>query len=181
MPDPLDPVRSLGRRGFLVGALGVGAGAALTACTSNAPPAAAPAPAPSAGGAAGANTEPGAPVTIGFSAPAADHGWIAAIAANAQAQAAKYPDVTFAPVNPTNDITQQIAAVETLINRKVNALVILPNDGSQLTSLGTRAMQAGIPVVNWTGSSTHRWPTARGSAATTTGWASARATTSARS
>jgi ribose transport system substrate-binding protein len=148
MPNPLDPVRSLGRRGFLVGALGVGAGAALTACTSNAPPAAAPAPAPSAGGAAGANTEPGAPVTIGFSAPAADHGWIAAIAANAQAQAAKYPDVTFAPVNPTNDITQQIAAVETLINRKVNALVILPNDGSQLTSLGTRAMQAGIPVVN---------------------------------
>ena len=148
MPDPLDPVRSLGRRGFLVSALGVGAGAALTACTSNAPPAAAPAPAPSAGGAAGANTEPGAPVTIGFSAPAADHGWIAAIAANAQAQAAKYPDVTFAPVNPTNDITQQIAAVETLINRRVNALVILPNDGSQLTSLGTRAMQAGIPVVN---------------------------------
>ena len=88
------------------------------------------------------------PVTIGFSAPAADHGWIAAIAANAQAQAAKYSDVTFAPVNPTNDITQQIAAVETLINREVDALVILPNDGSQLTSLGARAMQAGIPVIN---------------------------------
>jgi ribose transport system substrate-binding protein len=56
--------------------------------------------------------------------------------------------VTFAPVNPTNDITQQISAVETLINRKVDALVILPNDGAQLTSLGTRAMQAGIPVIN---------------------------------
>ena len=39
-------------------------------------------------------------------------------------------------MNPTNDITQQIAAVETLINQKVNALVILPNDGSQLTSTG---------------------------------------------
>jgi ribose transport system substrate-binding protein len=87
-------------------------------------------------------------VTIGFSAPAADHGWIAAIAANAQAQAGKYADVTFAPVNPTNDITQQIAAIDTLINQKVDALVILPNDGSQLTSQGTKAMQAGIPVIN---------------------------------
>jgi ribose transport system substrate-binding protein len=150
MSDPLDPApslrRSLQRRGFLVGALGVGAGAALAACTSNAPPAAAPAP--NTGAAAGPSSAPGRPVTIGFTAPAADHGWIAAIAANAQAQASKYPDVTFAPVNPTNDITQQIAAVDTLINRKVDALVILPNDGSQLTSQGTRAMQAGIPVIN---------------------------------
>ena len=147
MPELPEPVRSLGRRGFLSGALAVGAGTALAACTSNTPPpAAAPATAPAGG--AGASTEPGRPVTIGFSAPAADHGWIAAIAANAQAQAAKYPDVTFAPVNPTNDITQQIAAIDTLINRKVDALVILPNDGSQLTSQGTKAMQAGIPVIN---------------------------------
>jgi ribose transport system substrate-binding protein len=56
--------------------------------------------------------------------------------------------VTYAPVNPTNDITQQIAAIDTLINQKVDALVILPNDGSQLTSQGAKAMLAGIPVVN---------------------------------
>jgi ribose transport system substrate-binding protein len=142
-----DLTRGLHRRRFLAGALGVGAGAALTACTSNAPagggggPAVAPAPA------AGA-AEPGRPVTIGFSAPAADHGWIAAIANNAQAQAEEFPDVTFEAVNPTNDIAQQIAAVETLINRGVDALVILPNDGSQLTRVGQQAMNAGIPVVN---------------------------------
>jgi ribose transport system substrate-binding protein len=142
-----DPTRGLHRRRFLTGALGVGAGAALAACTSNAPagggggPAVAPAPA--AGGGA-----PGKPVTIGFSAPAADHGWIAAIASNAEAQAKGFPDVTFAPVNPTNDIAQQIAAVETLINRHVDALVILPNDGSQLTRVGQQAMNAGIPVIN---------------------------------
>ena len=87
-------------------------------------------------------------MTIGFSAPAADHGWIAAIANNAQAQAGQYPDVTLEAVNPTNDITQQIAAVDTLINKKVDALVVLPNDGSQLTSLGRKAMEAGIPVIN---------------------------------
>ncbi|WP_028938640.1 substrate-binding domain-containing protein [Pseudonocardia spinosispora] len=135
----------LRRRGFLAGALGVGATAALTACTSN------EAAAPSGGGvgASGGNAAaPGRPVTIGFSAPAADHGWVAAIAKNAQAQAAQYPDVTFEAVNPTNDITQQIAAVQTLINKKVDALVILPNDGSQLTSVGRDAMRAGIPVIN---------------------------------
>jgi ribose transport system substrate-binding protein len=142
-----DPTRGLHRRRFLTGALGVGAGAALTACTSNEPatPAGGPAvaPAPAAGAA-----EPGTPVTIGFSAPAADHGWIAAIANNAQAQADQYPDVTFEAVNPTNDIAQQIAAVETLVNRGVDALVILPNDGSQLTRVGQQAMDAGIPVIN---------------------------------
>ena len=73
-----------------------------------------------------ATPSPAPPVTIGFSAPAADHGWIAAIANNAQAQAAQYPDVTFEAVNPTNDIAQQIAAVETLINKKVSALVCCP-------------------------------------------------------
>jgi ribose transport system substrate-binding protein len=146
MPDPRNLPGALRRRGFLAGALGVGAGAALTACTSNAAPAApANAPAASAGG---DNAAPGTPVTIGFSAPAADHGWIAAIANNAQAQAQAYSDVTFEAVNPTNDITQQIAAVQTLINRNVDALVILPNDGSQLTSVGRAAMQAGIPVIN---------------------------------
>jgi ribose transport system substrate-binding protein len=139
---------SLGRRGFLLGSLGVGAGAALTACTSNAPAAAPPASGGNVAATGGDNATPGAPVTIGFSAPAADHGWIAAIANNAQTQAGQFSDVTFEPVNPTNDIAQQIAAVETLINKKVSALVILPNDGSQLTSLGRKAMQAGIPVIN---------------------------------
>jgi ribose transport system substrate-binding protein len=147
MPDPIAVPGVLRRRGFLAGALGVGAGAALTACTSNEAPSSPTASAPAAAG-GGDNAAPGQPVTIGFSAPAADHGWIAAIANNAKAQADRYTDVTFEAVNPTNDITQQIAAVQTLINRGVDALVILPNDGSQLTSVGRAAMQAGIPVIN---------------------------------
>src|ERR1043165_775465 len=77
-----------------------------------------------AGGGATDNDKPGKAVTIGFSAPAADHGWIAAIAKNAKAQAAQYSDVTFTPVEPTNDINQQISAVESLIQKKVGALVL---------------------------------------------------------
>lgn len=140
------PLPDVGRRRVLIGALGLGAGAALSACTSNTP--AAPAGTVAAAPTAGASTAAGPAVTIGFSAPAADHGWIAAIANNAKAQAGQYSDVTFEAVNPTNDITQQIAAVETLINKKVSALVLLPNDGSQLTSTGRKAMAAGIPVIN---------------------------------
>ena len=73
----------LGRRGFLLGGAAVGAGALLAGCTSNTP-ANSESNAPVAN--AGNNTQPGKPITIGFSAPAADHGWIAAITKNAKAQ-----------------------------------------------------------------------------------------------
>ncbi|HEX4815716.1 MAG TPA: ABC transporter substrate-binding protein [Nonomuraea sp.] len=138
---------NVARRGFLVGGLG---GAALLAagCTSNepaaAPTSASSAPAPAASG----NDQPGQRVTIGFSAPAADHGWIAAIAKNAEATAKQYADIDWKPVEPTNDINQQISAVESLISQKVNALVILPNDGQQLNQVALQATEAGIPVIN---------------------------------
>jgi ribose transport system substrate-binding protein len=96
----------------------------------------------------GDNDRPGKQVTIGFSAPAADHGWIAAIAKNAEAQAKRYSDVRLQAVEPTNDINQQISAVESLISQKVGALVLLPNDGQQLNQVARKAMDAGIPVVN---------------------------------
>ncbi|MFI6801986.1 substrate-binding domain-containing protein [Streptosporangium canum] len=135
------------RRGFLVGGAVIGAGALVTACTGNTPeaPAAASAPAPAA---TGGNDTPGDKVVIGFSAPAADHGWIAAIAKNAEAAAKQYTDVEFKPVEPTNDINAQISAVESLIAAKVAALVILPNDGQQLNQIARQASDAGIPVIN---------------------------------
>src|SRR5262245_39427683 len=102
------------RRGFLVGGAVAGVGALAAACTSNTPKEAAGTQNVAANG--GDNDKPGTPVTIGFSAPAADHGWIAAIAKNAEAQAKRYGDVTFKPVEPTNDINQQISAVESLIS-----------------------------------------------------------------
>ncbi|MEO3810842.1 ABC transporter substrate-binding protein [Sphaerisporangium sp. B11E5] len=141
--------KRVGRRGFLVSGAVVGAGALVTACTSNEPAAAPSASAaPQATTAGTDNDQPGTKVVIGFSAPAADHGWIAAIAKNAEAQAKQYTDVEFKPVEPTNDINQQISAVESLIQAKVGALVILPNDGEQLNQVARKAMDAGIPVIN---------------------------------
>ncbi|HZG93847.1 MAG TPA: substrate-binding domain-containing protein [Mycobacteriales bacterium] len=147
----MDP-RGLGRRSFLLGAGALGAGTVLAGCTSNEkdePKAAAgTTTAAAAGAAAGAAQREGKKFTLGFSAPAADHGWIAAITKNARDTAAKYKDIDFKATEGTNDLNLQISQVETLINDKVGVLVILPHDGKQLTSIGRKAMDAGIPVIN---------------------------------
>jgi ribose transport system substrate-binding protein len=99
-------------------------------------------------GGGGDNAQPGKEVTIGFSAPAADHGWMAAITRNAQAQAEQFSDVTLNATEGTNDVNQQISQVESLINDEVDVLVILPFDGDALTAVGQQAMDAGIQVIN---------------------------------
>ena len=142
----------LGRRGLLAGIGALGAGAALTACTSNsvASSTTATASAPAAGGgSAGGNDAPGKQITIGFSGPAADHGWIGAITANAKSEAQKYSDVKLEAVSGSGtDVNEQISQVQTLIDKKVDALVILPYDGKALTEIAIKAMSAGIPVIN---------------------------------
>lgn len=137
---------NLARRGFLFSAAGIGAGAVLAGCTSNEREQSNQ-PQPVAGG-QGSNAEPGKPVTIGFSAPAADHGWMAAVTINARSMAEQYSDVTLDATEGTNDVNQQIAQVESLINGGVDVLVILPFDGKALTQVGRQAMDEDIPVIN---------------------------------
>ncbi|MBL7499704.1 substrate-binding domain-containing protein [Frankia sp. CNm7] len=137
----------LGRRRFLVGgaALGAAGVAALTGCTSNDDDTAENANVSTGGG---DNAAPGKQITIGFSAPAADHGWIGAITTNARAQADVHSDVDLQATEGTNDLSLQISQVETLINDGVDVLVILPHDGKALTEVARKAMDAGIPVIN---------------------------------
>ncbi|MEJ1156495.1 MULTISPECIES: substrate-binding domain-containing protein [Microbacterium] len=94
------------------------------------------------------NAEAGETVTIGFSGPAADHGWLGAINSGAIAAADSYSDVELQLAEGTNDVTAQIAAVETFINDGVDAIVLLPSDGAALTEVAIKAMHAGIPVIN---------------------------------
>ncbi|MEU6017485.1 substrate-binding domain-containing protein [Streptomyces sp. NPDC047515] len=132
------------RRRLLFGTAAVSAGALLTACTSNDPKtkdtAQSSVPA--------ADDKPGKPVTIGFAGPQADHGWLNAINENAKSRAAKYSEVTLETTEGSNDTAAQIGQVKTLINKKVDVLVILPADGKALTQVGLEAMRAGIPVIN---------------------------------
>ncbi len=131
------------RRGLLFGTAAVSAGALLTACTSNEPK-----KTESAANSAPADDKPGKAVTIGFAGPQADHGWLNAINVNAKSRAETYSDVTLEITEGSNDTAAQIGQVKTLINKKVDVLVILPADGKALTQVGLEAMKAGIPVVN---------------------------------
>jgi ribose transport system substrate-binding protein len=121
------------------------AGVLVAGCTSNTPEA-------SGGGgeaqAASDNDETGDTVTIGFSAPAADHGWMAGITEAARAEADKYEDVELSVAEGTNDVSTQISQVETFINEGVDAIVLLPFDGAAMTPVALQAMEAGIPVIN---------------------------------
>ncbi|MFJ6678693.1 substrate-binding domain-containing protein [Microbacterium sp. NPDC091382] len=94
------------------------------------------------------NAASGDTVTIGFSGPAADHGWLGAINSGAADAAASFDDVELKTAEGTNDPIAQIAAVETFVNDKVDAIVLLPTDGAALTEAAIAAMNAGIPVIN---------------------------------
>src|SRR5688572_1245521 len=94
------------------------------------------------------NAAEGDTVVIGFSGPAADHGWLAAINSGAQAAADSFGDVDLQVAEGTNDPIAQIAAVESFVNQGVDAIVLLPTDGAALTEAAIEAMEAGIPVIN---------------------------------
>src|SRR3954449_3851361 len=123
----------------------IGVGVLMTACTGNTPES-------SGGGggnnAASSNDDTGKTVTIGFSAPAADHGWMAGITNAAKAAAEQYDDVDLQVAEGTNDVSLQISQVETFINDGVDAIVLLPFDGAAMTPVALKAMDAGIPVIN---------------------------------
>lgn len=133
--------------GLVVGAVAV---LSLAACTGSAQDAAedddSGDSAPAA--ASGSNDEEGDQVTIGFSAPAADHGWMAAITNNVRDLAEQYPDIDLQVAEGTNDVNLQISQVETFINDGVDAIVLLPFDGAAMTPVALKAMEAGIPVIN---------------------------------
>ncbi len=140
------PESPFSRRNMLFGAAGVSAAAFLTSCTSN-----------DDGDddnssqqqqANVSDDKPGKPVTIGFAGPEADHGWLNAINDNARSRAKTYEDVTLDITEGSNDTATQIGQVDSLINKKVDVLVILPADGKAMTQAGLKAMRAGIPVVN---------------------------------
>ncbi|MCU1536635.1 MAG: Sugar binding protein/LacI transcriptional regulator [Humibacillus sp.] len=141
---------SLSTKRIAFAAITLSAALVASGCTSNEPATTPAASTPQAAAAnAGSNNDtPGKKVVIGFSGPAADHGWLAAINQSALDQAKKYTDVELKAAEGTNDASAQIAQIETFINDKVDAIVLLPTDGAALTEIATKAMQAGIPVIN---------------------------------
>jgi ribose transport system substrate-binding protein len=127
---------------------------ALSACTnssssaSSSTPNAAASAADTAAASGSAAAPSGEKIKIGFSAPAADHGWMGSITKSAVAEAEALGDVDLVVAEGTNDVNLQISQVETFINDKVDAIVLLPFDGAAMTDVALKAMNAGIPVIN---------------------------------
>src|SRR6476661_5829045 len=127
---------------------------ALSACTnssssaSSSTPTAAASAADTAAASGSAAAPSGEKIKIGFSAPAADHGWMGSITKSAVAEAEALGDVDLVVAEGTNDVNLQISQVETFINDKVDAIVLLPFDGAAMTPVALKAMEAGIPVIN---------------------------------
>jgi ribose transport system substrate-binding protein len=117
-------------------------------CTSNTPEDTGTGGGNQGGGAVSNNDDPGKKIRIGFSAPAADHGWIGSITKSAIATAGEYDDIELVQAEATNDVSLQISQIETFINDGVDAIVLLPFDGAALTPIALQAMAAGIPVIN---------------------------------
>jgi ribose transport system substrate-binding protein len=88
------------------------------------------------------------PVKIALSVPAADHGWLAAVSKDAKAVAENLEGVELTVNDSATDSAQQADQIETLIDGKPDALVVLPNEGDALTPVAQKATAAGIPVVN---------------------------------
>lgn len=85
--------------------------------------------------------------TIGFSQLAFDDPWRVAFNNQMTKAAEKHPDFKLVIVNAQRDSSKQVADVETLLQQKVDALIISPNEAAPLTSIVKKAYDAGIPVV----------------------------------
>ena len=101
-----------------------------------------------AGASEAAASERDTKVSIGFSAPGADHGWLAAITEQARAEAERHGDVDLMLLEGSNDSAAQFAQIESLVVKKPDVLVILPHESHALTPAAEAATRAGIPVVN---------------------------------
>ena len=84
-----------------------------------------------------------------MSVPAADHGWLKAVSDDAKQAGEELGGQVELTINDSaTSSAEQADQIETLINGKPDAIVILPFEGDALTPVAQKATAAGIPVVN---------------------------------
>ncbi|MDB5037448.1 MAG: sugar transporter substrate-binding protein [Bacteriovoracaceae bacterium] len=86
-------------------------------------------------------------IVIGFSVPGTDHSWLGAIKRNAEEAAKDLSDVELVLTDAQNSSEKQMADIESLIQRKVDVIVMLPHSGKALTPAAKKIKDAGIPLV----------------------------------
>lgn len=89
------------------------------------------------------------PWSIGYSDFSLLNTWRIMVAETAKHEASKYPDLikNYWMVEAGGDISKQVADIETLIAKKVDALIIAPGSPSALVPVIEKAYDMGIPVI----------------------------------
>lgn len=90
---------------------------------------------------------PGKQYLVGFSQLAFDDPWRVAFNNQMTRAAAKHPELKLTIVNAQRDSSKQVADVENLLQQKMDALIISPNEAAPLTGIVKRAHDAGVPVI----------------------------------
>lgn len=88
-----------------------------------------------------------ATVKIGVSIPAADHGWTAGVVWWAKECAKLHPEIEWT-IATAETPEKQVSDIETLMAKKVDALVILATESAPITPVAEEAHNRGILVVN---------------------------------
>jgi ribose transport system substrate-binding protein len=84
---------------------------------------------------------------IGVTVPAADHGWTAGVGWWAKRAMALYPDIDWVYTTSATP-EKQIADVEDMLTKKIDALVILATESAPLTPTAKKVHEAGVFIVN---------------------------------
>jgi len=88
-----------------------------------------------------------ADATIGISIPAADHGWTGGLVYHTkrtvEAMKKAFPNIDFVVVT-SSSATQQVNDIEDLMSRKINGLIVLPQESDPLTEPVKAAKAKGV-------------------------------------
>jgi ribose transport system substrate-binding protein len=84
---------------------------------------------------------------IGVSIPAADHGWTAGVKYWAEQESKNHPEVEW-DIQTAENPDKQIASLEAMAAKKIDALVILATESAPVTPAAKKLKEQGIFIVN---------------------------------
>ena len=86
--------------------------------------------------------------TIGFS-QSADDRWRQIMVIQMKSEVQKYPNLNLLISEAHNDTETQITQIRDFIDRKVDLLIISPNESEPITAIASEAFRKGIPTIIW--------------------------------
>ncbi len=86
---------------------------------------------------------------VGFSNGFSANSWRAEMLTSLKQEAEKHPELELIVLDGQGDLNKQTADLETLVARRVDAILLIPNSSQAVTPVLRRAVQKGIKVVHF--------------------------------